>query len=188
MWRAYGGTAGVAMVLKGDFINSETAALGAFSSPVLYADKETFAREVEQIADIFTLEREFVAGLGRNQVRDLLFVMLQFGMLCTKHRGFHEEKEWRVIACPKLYASRLLRSEVEVVRNTPQKVLKLRLEDMPEHQLNLAPHSLIDRIIIGPCEFPLMLYQAFVQLLEEAGVHDADARVVTSSIPLRHIR
>ena len=71
----------------------------------------------------------------------------------------------------------------------PQKVLKLKLENVPEQGLlGLDIPELLDSILIGPCEFPLMIYQAFVQLLEQAGVPDARERIITSDIPLRHLK
>jgi hypothetical protein len=190
MWRAYGGTTGVAMVLNGAVMFSETNATGVFSSPVQYASTTTFASELAAVAQGMAAERDYIASLGKEAVRTALFTMLQFAMLCTKHPGFVEEREWRVIACPTLHpVSSLLRADVEVVRGTPQKVMKLKLRNAPEHRLvGLDVPQLLDRIIIGPCEFPLLIYQALVQLLTELNVPDPGTRVIVSDIPLRHIK
>jgi hypothetical protein len=42
----------------------------------------------------------------------------------------------------------------------------------------------LDRIIIGPTEFPHVSFKAFVDVLEELGVVDASKKVVVSDIPL----
>jgi hypothetical protein len=45
--------------------------------------------------------------------------------------------------------------------------------------------SLINRIIIGPTQYPWAMWKAFVTLLSEAGVENAASKVFTSDIPLR---
>ena len=47
------------------------------------------------------------------------------------------------------------------------------------------PSKLIKKIIIGPTEFPVVVRDAFVKLLTDAGVDDASEKVVISFIPLR---
>ncbi len=76
--------------------------------------------------------------------------------------------------------------ETVVLGDVPQKNFKLRLANEPEKGLHGADiPSLLDRIIIGPTEFPYMSYKAFVAVLEGLGVTDADSKVVLSDIPLR---
>jgi hypothetical protein len=45
--------------------------------------------------------------------------------------------------------------------------------------------SLIDRIIIGPSQYPLVLHEAFSDVLLELGVKEPHNRVFISDIPLR---
>ena len=49
----------------------------------------------------------------------------------------------------------------------------------------LQPNELVNRVIIGPSRFPYVLADAFVALLEAAGVTDAGDKVFVSDIPLR---
>jgi hypothetical protein len=75
---------------------------------------------------------------------------------------------------------------VEIVRGTPQKVLKIDLQNHPDQGLvGLSLPELLNSIIIGPCEFPQAILGAFRQLLVEAGVAEPDSKIVVSDIPLR---
>ena len=42
-----------------------------------------------------------------------------------------------------------------------------------------------ERVIIGPTQFPLAVYDALVMELEKAGMADAGSKVAYSAIPLR---
>ena len=188
MWRAYGGQTGVAIVLNGGVMFGASDALGAYSSPVAYKTPGEFASDFAAIADRIGAAAGYVRTVDRNTVKNFAFSMLRFAVLCTKHPGFHEEREWRVVATPAMHPSPLVKSEVEVVRGIPQVVLKIDLQNHPDQGLvGLALPELLERIIIGPCEFPLVILRAFHQLLREAGIQDAEQKVIVSDIPLRHL-
>jgi hypothetical protein len=44
---------------------------------------------------------------------------------------------------------------------------------------------MFDRLIIGPSQYPAVMYEAFTQALKAAGVADAENRVLISGIPIR---
>ena len=44
----------------------------------------------------------------------------------------------------------------------------------------------MNKIIIGPCEFPLVIYKGLHQLLTEAEVQEPDKKITISDIPIRH--
>lgn len=50
-------------------------------------------------------------------------------------------------------------------------------------ELDLA--RVLDRVIIGPTPYPLSVWEAFVQALNEAGVPEAAKKVWASTIPIR---
>lgn len=187
MWRAYGGTTGVAIVINGAVMHSESAALGAFSSPVYYGDLRDFGAAFDRVALGIAGRPELLAHAGRDRIRELVFHMLRFTALCTKHPAFHEELEWRVIASPSIINSERLIPSLEVVRGVPQQVLKIRLANAPELGLvGLAIPELIDRVIVGPCEFPEITATAFRERLKALAVPDWEERVVVADVPLRH--
>jgi hypothetical protein len=149
-------------------------------------DADKFSEEFSKVLTNIETERDFLQQQGIDEVKSRLFKMLAFAAVATKHPGFAEEREWRVIHCPWWADSAHLAKEVEVVRGSPQAVCKIPLKDIPEEGLTgITVPSLIDRIIIGPCQYPLSTFEAFVRLLGEAGVTEPQNKVVVSNIPLR---
>lgn len=117
---------------------------------------------------------------------DRVFAMLVMAAVSLKHEGFKEERECRVICLPDLNASKLMSRSIEAVGAVPQTIYKIPLEDNPaEDVVGVSIPQLIDRIIIGPSEYPFPMYQAFAAGLEDAGVKNPGSRVIISGIPLR---
>jgi len=188
MWRAYGGSSGVAIVLNGSPLFRESGPLGVHSSPVSYFEPLRFVEEFTHVANGMKAEANYIKSLDREMVGNAAFVMLRFAALCTKHPGFREELEWRVIASPSLHPTGRLTPSVETVRGVPQVVQKLELKNDPgAGVVGLEIPELVERIIIGPCEFSFVVYDALHTLLKAAGVTDPGKRIVTSDIPLRHL-
>jgi hypothetical protein len=106
--------------------------------------------------------------------------------LSTKHPGFHEEREWRVIYSPSFQKSDRLSTEIVSINGTPQSICKIPLRDVREEGLfGLELPELIDRVIIGPTKFPVGIYDALVTVLTDAGIKNAASKVIVSDIPLR---
>jgi hypothetical protein len=186
MWRAYGAGSGVALVMNNKPFLSETDALHAYSSPVAYLDADAFADAFSAFVENVSRHIEILRNAGEQEVLNWLFSMMRYAVVSTKHPGFAEEREWRVIHSPKLEPSARLVCNVEIVRGIPQKVYKIPLRNVPEEGFTGAEiPELLERIIIGPTEFPLATADALHLLLEKAGVPDAGSRIVISDIPLR---
>ena len=186
MWRAYGGDAGVALVMNGDVLFRPSNALAAYSSPVAYLDEETLQHEFDAVATGIKQNAELLRNLGRDGTKEAIFHMLRFATICTKHPAFAEEREWRVVASPALESSPLLPVQVEVIGGIPQRVLKVKLVDHPDMGLTgLEPRALIDRVLIGPCAHAEVIGQALWRALDDAGVADAGSKIVYTGIPLR---
>lgn len=186
MWRAYGGQNGVALVVNSDVFSLRTNSLGAYSSPVLYANQLVFDKWFGQVAENIQRENAFFRRRGEVDFQNRIFNLCRFAVLCTKHPGFAEEEEWRVIYSLKERSDKLYR-DVEIVRGVPQIVYKLPLKDHPaEGLVGLEIPKLFNRIIIGPTDNAFATYEALVELLDKAGVADAGNKVFESQIPLRH--
>jgi hypothetical protein len=186
MWRAYGGKTGVAIVIDGKVVLSQKNSVSLHAGPVMYVTPEEFGAYFQQMADRMVRERSYLKTWKRDELRNIAFTILRSAMLFTKHPGFKEEQEWRVMACPSMFDSPMLKPCVEDVHGTPQIVQKVKLAD-DTGVVGLAIPTLIDRIIIGPCDFPDLITPALRQLLGEAGVSNPAERVWASRIPLRHI-
>ena len=186
MWRAYGGKRPVAIVMNREAFGSESDALAAYTHPVAYMDTDHFNQEFEALTNRIIDEGAFVKELGRTQVVAYLFDLFKTFALCTKHPGFHEEREWRVVYNPALESSEYVLSSIESVDGVPQEVHKIPLKNLPEHGLeNVEIPELVEGIIIGPSDQQLVLGNTFVKLLAAAGCEDAASKVFYSGIPLR---
>lgn len=186
MWRAYGGTSGVAVVLNPGVFLSQSDALPAFTSPVAYLSQAGFEVELGRVTDNIAANLDFLKQEGRQNLLNSLFHAFRVALLCTKHPGFKEEREWRIVYAPHLQRSDRVVESVELIRGVPQIVHSIPFKDFPEEGfIGAELPKLINRVIIGPTEFPRQLREATIALLIEAGVPDAANKVVCSTIPLR---
>jgi hypothetical protein len=187
MWRAFGNsTARVAIVIKLDLDIGKNVSLGAELSPVAYFTDQEFAHELNAVVANISTNQEFLRTIDRAWLQASLHAMLTSAMVCLKHEGFHEEREWRVIHSPARHSGEHIRSSVEVVGGAPQRVYKIRLQSNAQVGLTgLDPGELIDRIVIGPTQYPFAMFDAFVSALVDVGVADAANRVFISQIPER---
>ncbi len=112
--------------------------------------------------------------------------MFASGIVCLKHEGFHEEREWRAIYTPKRWSSPMMESSTEVVAAVPQIIYKVPLDGSASPLIaDLDFTQVFDRLIVGPTPYPWPIYGAFVEALKAAGVPNADERVFVSNIPIR---
>lgn len=183
MWRAYGDTA---IVVNNTPMTASTDLLAVFSVPVLYLSEVGFTEHLSKITDAILINRKYLQDLGQDTLVAYIHNMLFRFVIASKHPGFKEEKEWRVYYRPTERKSPAMTEEIVVLGGVPQKIFKLRLANEPEKGLHSADiPSLVDRIIIGPTDFPYVSYKAFVAVLESLGVSDAASKVIASDIPLR---
>jgi hypothetical protein len=188
MWRAYGGANGVAIVVRNDPFLRWSDALGAYTSPVAYLSADKFNDEFSRFVQGLEQNRPALAALGPEELFGHLFQAFRFAVLCTKHEGFSEEREWRVIHSPTYEKSSVLKLDVVSVRGVPQLIYKLPLVDVPASGLTgITPANLVERIIIGPSRHPDVIKQAFAKVLHERGVEEPLSRIVVSDIPLRTV-
>lgn len=194
MWRAYGGENGVGLVLSHKPFTSESDALGAYTAPVNYVSKADFAEQFGEIIERIVSRPDVLKAMGLDALHSFLHHMLKSAILTTKHPGFHEEREWRVIHTPEDGPNKHLDYSLEVVRGVPQQIVKVPLRDIPDEEVDgviitgmsgLDPTELIQRIIIGPSEMAWVMRDTFITLLLRAGVENPYDRVVVSDIPVR---
>jgi hypothetical protein len=186
MWRAYGGTSGVAIVVNNTPFLGATNVLGAYSSPVEYLRQPEFDRAFSEVVASIDAARSVVSAMSREDVVANVFHMFRYAVLCTKHPGFAEEREWRVIHAPTLHGPGKVFHAYETVNGVPQSVYKIPLTDWPDDGLvGLAIPSFLNRLIIGPTQLPGTLYATFHKVLAAAGVADVEKKLGVSDIPLR---
>lgn len=187
MWRSYSAGCGIAMVIRGGpLMGPGSDDLAPFTGPVDYSDRRAFFDRFARFVDGMLREGAYVEGLGHAAACRMLVGSYHFAALSTKHPGFAEEREWRMAFTPNLQPIRDLRRSVELMRGEPQVVYKLplvRREGADGASTALA--DILEALIIGPCTSPRAVRDAFVELLDEAGVPDAASKVRMSDIPTR---
>ncbi|WP_069059783.1 DUF2971 domain-containing protein [Sinorhizobium sp. RAC02] len=113
-------------------------------------------------------------------------MLLRAIAMCSKHPGFLEEKEWRIMHTQGLDDPGALKLEVECIAGIPQPIFKIPLQDHEESGMKgIGVPDLLERVIIGPTQFSIPVWDALVLELERAGVKDANEKVLYSNIPLR---
>ncbi len=157
-----------------------------FLAPVAYFDKTPLENHLNNIASSIQSSQDFIKSLEPSELENMLFLTLVILSVTLKHKGFSEEKEWRIIYLPLLYKNPTIQDSIESISGIPQKVCKIPLEDSIEHGVSgLAINRLISNILIGPTEYPTPIYDAFSDLLHKAGIEKSWERVKVSNIPLR---
>ncbi|MFD2263475.1 DUF2971 domain-containing protein [Lacibacterium aquatile] len=191
MWRAYGGNTGVALVLNNTPFMQFTDAIPAYSFPVDYFYRHQVCEKWAGLTDRLVTNRNLIASLSREELKNWLRSSMRTTSLCTKHPGFAEEREWRVVFTPRYddadgVKKERLTPEIVVLNGVPQTIYKLGLKNYPDEGLFGATiPELIHRVIIGPTEFGFAIRRSLVSKLKDAGMADAASRVVISHIPLR---
>lgn len=186
MWRAYGGDTNVAFVFKNTPFLSDSNALNAFTSPVLYGDSERFKAQFTRTIDALENNLELAQTLGPDVVKQVIENALHFATLSTKHPGFAEEREWRVIYSPTIWPSERIPSSIKTIGGVPQRIYRIPLTNYPDEGfVGATLPELLDEIIIGPTENAFSVYDALVEKLGEAGVYEPWKKVRRSNIPLR---
>lgn len=188
MWRAYGQlSAKAAIVFNVPFQPEDaTTGLSIMLSPVAYYSYEDVEKELTEVINNIKNNMNFLLSLESQIIIGHIFAMLVSATISLKHEGFKEEREWRVIYLPDLKASELMSRSIETVNGVPQNIYSIPLEENPTKKVvGISIPQLVERVILGPSEYSLPLREAFKVALEEAGVEDAESRVVVSGIPIR---
>lgn len=186
MWRAYGGpVAGVAIVFNTDVYEEDENNLGVFLHPVLYGSQQ-FASVLVSMMTRMQQNAQVLARVPRERAQSILFHAFQDLMLTTKHSGFQEEDEWRLIHSPLLFSSAFLQEKPCSINGIPQIVYPIELRDQPGLNMpTLELDQLIHRIIVGPCQYPEQVCHALSVAMEKRNISDPRSRIVVSDIPLR---
>lgn len=187
MWRAYGGSANVCLVFNVDAFANEQDAYDVNIAPVDYRGPYGVRQEIERMRDAMIEHREALKAIDRDLIAFNMKYALDIMLLSTKHPGFAEEKEWRIIYRPSGVGLRNnVPSKVVCLNGIVQTVYYLPMKDVPEKGLYKANlNELLNCIIIGPTPNPAVVADAFTRLLHDAGVDDPKSRIKISNIPLR---
>lgn len=190
MWRGYGNSgSGAALVIN-------TANINANPDSPLIVGKVHYASKVERkhwISEKLSSLAEVIAAHAR--VEDDFFYAawawlhrLKSFALFTKHHGFHEEREWRVVYMSDKDTEQIFKkyfSHLATNRGIEPK-LKLPIKRIPELKTEeISLESLVDRIILGPSVSSALAANSLRQMLRNIDQPKLAERVVASEIPFR---
>jgi Protein of unknown function (DUF2971) len=191
MWRGYGGNGmGAALVFKTDFVTLSEV------SPLMIA-KVKYASEQDRVASMKETFTNCVDVLKRHQIPDEklyfvsynMFTLMKFYSLLSKHHGFAEENEWRIIYLPDRDVNGLFKEQFSyaIGKNGIEPKLRFKIEPLAtETDATWTFHSILDRIILGPSiSSPLALNSAR-RLFDTLNKPEFKQKLWPSSIPLRH--
>jgi hypothetical protein len=188
MWRAYGHPNGVCIVFNTPTVINEIGNHGALLMPVTYGNEKTLDKFFRDSCIWICAVKDKLDTIPKKIIQRAFMDSLLFQVISLKHPGFSEENEWRLIYLDRNKDLPIHFSKDTVCANgIPQKIFRAKFEHILGNQKNIPKKATlaVDRIIIGPCETPRIIGDAFIDLLQEKGYPDAAKRVVISEIPLR---
>lgn len=192
MWRGYGGQGnGAAIIFDSSKINNNN------SNPLQLAKVEYgsvekrrlflggIAGEISNILENIDLHSQEIYLLSH-----AIFQRLKLFALFTKHHGFSEEKEWRVVYFSDRDEGGLM-NHMRHYHNGPRGVepkLKLKIEPIEgifDDSFSLS--NIVSSIILGPSTSSPLAVSSVERMLDKLDHSELKERVYPSSIPLRPV-
>ena len=186
MWRAYAANNGVALVFNRPMFLEESLNTSAMTIPMFYFDQEKFCDTVHEFTKILNDNKNMLKqASGFNEY---IFKKFLITVLSMKHKGFQEEREWRILCNSSIYMSppnEILKEKRVEVNGAPRIIKTLNFADAQYKNIKFNMNDLIYKVIIGPSNNAEQLREIFVNALSDNGVKNADDKVICSNIPIR---
>ena len=192
MWRGYGGNGnGVALIF-------DASSLTVIDNSPLVSGRVMYATTEQRIEWIKNLVLYAASIFSTNQIDDsdiastagIIFERLKLFSLYTKHNGFSEEREWRIVYLPDRDIGNKLTPMLHY-HNGPRGIepklkLKVRpIEGVTPPEVNLD--ELVYSILLGPSVSSAIAGASVVRMLNIMGRPRLAERVRSSGIPLRQM-
>lgn len=190
MWRGYGGDGnGVAIVFDmAPLLDARTPLLVRKVQYLSYEASEAWMDEkLQHFAD--ALQREGGPVSWMQAAAEALFERIKLFALFTKHRGFHEEREWRIVYLRENDGEGVFTQQLHYAIGPRGIEPRLRFSTDVLGGREVAPRleEMVRRIILGPVLATPLALRSVVRMLELYQPAWAD-RVTRSSTPYRSQR
>jgi Protein of unknown function (DUF2971) len=190
MWRGYGGNGrGAALVFdmsKLEPIEDSPLVIMQVRYDSPEARFEWFADTASMFARILT--ENYISDEKLYVASHAIFQRLKLYALFTKHSGFKEEKEWRVVHMSDRDSDGRLKA-MQSYLNGPRGVepkLKFRLEPMEGVTgADFSLDKILASILLGPSTSHLLAFRSVQRMLDLIGKPELKQRLIASTIPLR---
>jgi Protein of unknown function (DUF2971) len=192
MWRGYGSNGHGAAILF------DTSKLYPVEDSPLILAKVHYGRYDERLNWFDKTASKFADILTRSQIPDDKVAMASIGLferlklfaLFTKHHGFKEENEWRVVYLSDRDTDKRLTSKRHYLNGPRGVEPKLRLKIAPMAGVigpDLSLDKVIASILLGPSISGPLAVKSVERMLEVIGKPELKSRLFASSIPFRAI-
>lgn len=190
MWRGYGQHGnGAALVF-------DTAKLTMVPESPLLIAQVSYGSDEERLGQLIELLRQWAEISERAALPDdklylaahAAFSAIKTYALTTKHKGFSEEAEWRVIYHPERDRAGALKEYLgyHIGERGVEPKLKYRIGHIANVSADdLALERILDRIILGPSVSSPLAKRSVERMLENIKKEVFKERLHTSGIPLR---
>lgn len=190
MWRGYGaGGSGVAIVFDTTKISATDDSpfiIGAVRYETTTNRLDWMVAKIKAIAELLTDTTPSDEDLFH--IAYYWIERLKVFSLFTKHKGFHEEQEWRIVYMNERDKAGKLKS-MQSYAITPRGVEpKLKFKVQPLEGLfgdHLSLEGIIDRIILGPTTSTVIAKNTVKRLLQQRGKPGLAEKINPSTIPFR---
>jgi hypothetical protein len=190
MWRGYGGNgSGAAIVF-------DTAKIEAREGSPLIIANVHYGAPQERTDWLRQRISEFAGIVAQSNIEDdqlwlaayYFFEHLKLFAVFSKHRGFREENEWRVVYMRDRDTNKAFDSMFSYwvgPRGVEQK-LKLKIAAIPGFpEIDVTLDEIVERIILGPSLSTPLARGAVLKMLDSLGLPALKERVTASTIPFR---
>jgi hypothetical protein len=194
MWRGYGANgAGVALVFNTRFVTL-TPGSPFLLTKVRYGTRSDRAEWLkDSFARCLTLLRDKGDGGNYEHLWHTawhMFRLTLYQSLSSKHPGFAEENEWRMVYLGDLDNHKLFNDQrtYYIRGNTVEPKLKFPIKPSPlEPQQNWNLDTILDRVVLGPTHYSSFAMTSVRRMLESCGKRSFGGKLWASEIPYRAV-
>lgn len=190
MWRGYGGNG------KGAAIVFDTSKITALDGSALIIARVHYGTAQERITWLEKNAENFASIIAANAIPDdklyltahAVFDRIKLFALFTKHNGFHEEREWRVVYLVDRDPAQKLKPMLHYFNGPRGVEPKLRFKVQPLKGVtgdDLSLEKIVCQIILGPSQAAELTKRSVIRMLEVIKKPALVDRVVMSTIPFR---
>jgi hypothetical protein len=189
MWRGYGANGGGAAIVfdTSKLIHDDESPL--VLAPVVYGTDQQRLNWIEtKISELARLIKTHnPPKLELDRAAWHFFNRLKYFALFSKHCGFREEREWRVVYMQDRDPKREYHSRFTYLTNEAgiEPRMKLQVGSDLKGAEPITLSSLVTRILLGPRAGALLSLMATRRMMEQLGEPQLAARVLSSSTPFR---
>jgi Protein of unknown function (DUF2971) len=192
MWRGYGQHGnGAALVF-------DVGAVTMVPTSPLIISKVSYASDEDRVSQLEGLLRQWAEISQRAELPDdklylaahAAFSAIKMYALTTKHKGFSEEAEWRVIYYPDRDRAGVLKQFLgyHIGDRGVEPKLKYPIGHIAGVSASdLALERILERIILGPSVSSPLAKRSVERMLENIGKSEFKNKLHTSGIPLRPV-